>query len=185
MPTTDVRSLWKYSSHVIGKYNLLYLIFYWINTHKCFSEQCTNMHSLIFITAPKDIVYYSHFTDEETEAQKFNYLPSSAVLEKDLNRGCTALRGPHSHSPSKGLLVSVKTVLWPVLKHANSIRCPPFPTGNIRHASLLSAQQAINLSRPRFHNLCTIDILEKFFVTGLSCVLKRCLWAASWPLWCH
>ena len=27
MPTTDVRSLWKYSSHVTGKYNL-YLIFF-------------------------------------------------------------------------------------------------------------------------------------------------------------
>ena len=81
----------------------------------------TDLHN-----SPQRYCYYFHFTDEETEAQKLNYLPNSAVLEQDLNQGCPALGGPHSHSPSKGLLGSVKAVLWLSLNMQTAFGVPLF-----------------------------------------------------------
>ena len=143
------------------------------------------MHSLIFITAPKDC-YHSHFTDEETEARKLNYLPNLAVLEQDLNRGCPALRGPHSHSPSKGLVVSVKVVLWLSVNMQTAFGVPLFYWQY----------------KARFPYFCSAsnNILEgqDFASSALSTFWRRnsLLWGClmywkdvyeqhPWPLWCH
>ena len=73
-----------------------------------YKYELTNPHN------PKRYCDYSHFTDKETEARKLNYLPKVTQLSSGgaaFEPRLPSSERPHSHSPCKGLLVSVTAVL--------------------------------------------------------------------------